>query len=77
MIAKLLWYSIILLLIGIFSTATSSIGIQCSNENPAYKDEHPRNKGFLIANLVSAILAIIIAIAGIVMAVKGDSSMPQ
>ena len=58
MIVKLLLYSIVLLLIGIFSTATSSIGIQCANDTNYHIDK-PKNKTFLIVNLVSAILAFI------------------
>ena len=74
MIGKLLGYSIVLLLIGICSTASSSIGLQCSNENEKYKDDHPSNGKFLIVNLISAIFGIIIAIVGIVLAIKGSSA---
>lgn len=72
MIGKLLAYSIILLLIGICSTATSSIGIQCSNNDKYQTEDHSSNGKFLIVNLVSAILGIVIAIVGIVLAIKSD-----
>lgn len=65
---ELLVYAIILLLAAIFSIATSSIGIQCGNENTGYKEAHPSNAGFLISNLVSAILVAIIAMIGIYLA---------
>ena len=65
---ELLGYAIVLLLDGIFSIATTSIGIQCSNDNPKYKEEHQSNQTFLIVNLVSAILVTIIAIVGVYLA---------
>lgn len=68
MIAKLLSYSIVLLIIGVSSTATSSIGINCANST-TYGVDKRSNKNFLIVNLVSAILAIIIAFIGIAMAI--------
>ena len=67
MIVKLLLYSIVLLLIGVFSTETSSIGIQCANDT-TYHTDKPKNKTFLIVNLVSAILGIVLAFVGIALA---------
>lgn len=71
MIAKLLSYSVLLLIIGIFSTATSSIAIQCSNSNPEFKVEHPSNFNFIVVNLVSAVSGILIAIIGIFLSIQG------
>lgn len=68
---ELLGYAIVLLLAGIFSIATTSIGIQCANANSAYKEEHSSNQTFLIVNLVSAILVVIIALVGIYLAATG------
>lgn len=65
----LLGYAIVLLLAGIFSIATSSIGIECSNECDKYKDEKKSNFNFLIVNLVSAILVTISACLGIYLAI--------
>jgi cell division protein FtsW (lipid II flippase) len=66
---KLLAFTILLLLAGVFHIATTSIGIQCSNANPSYKEEHPSNSSFLISQLVCAILITILAIVGIYLAV--------
>lgn len=68
---ELLSYTIILLLAGIFSIATSSIGIECGNSNDSkYKNDKPNNQTFLIVNLVSAILVTIIALFGIYFSFK-------
>lgn len=69
---QLLTFAFILLLAGIFSIATSSIGIQCYTESmdktitkdDAYKTSHQTNNNFLIVNLVSAILVTLIALYG-------------
>lgn len=68
--SKLLSFAIILLLAGVFHVATTSIGIQCSNEYPKYKDDHPNNGGFLISQLVSAIFVTLIASIGVYLAVS-------
>jgi uncharacterized membrane protein YwzB len=62
---QVLAFAIVLLLTGIFSIATTSIGIQCSNECDAYKKKNESNQTFLIVNLVSAILVTLIACYGI------------
>ena len=66
---KLLAFTLLLLLAGAFHIATTSIGIQCANENPGYKEQHPSNSSFLISQLVSAILITILAVVGIYLAV--------
>jgi uncharacterized membrane protein len=65
---RFLSFTILLLLAGVFHIATTSIGIQCSNEAPGYKEKHPSNGGFLISQLVSGILVTILAIVGMYLA---------
>lgn len=65
---RFLSFTILLLLAGIFHIATTSIGIQCSNESPAYKEKNPSHGGFLISQLVSAILITILAMIGMYLA---------
>lgn len=62
---RFLSFTILLLLAGIFHIATTSIGIQCANESPEYKDKNPSTASFLISQLVCAILITIMAIIGI------------
>jgi cell division protein FtsW (lipid II flippase) len=69
---KLLTFTIILLLAGVCHIATTSIGIQCNNNNDKYKEEHGSNFTFLVSQLVTAILVTILAIAGIYFAVTGN-----
>lgn len=56
---------------GVFSIATSSIATQCYNENTGvYSSKNSvSNFNFIIVNLVSAILVVLSAIAGIYFAV--------
>ena len=65
---ELFSYAFILLIAGIFSIATSSIGLQCSASCNDYKSAHSSNYTFLTVNLVSAILVALIAIVGIYLA---------
>lgn len=53
----MLVFGIFLLITAIVTIATSSIAIQCYNkcDNPNMNVEHPRNKTFLIINLVLSI----------------------
>lgn len=56
------WFLIIVAIIsGVFSAASSSIGIQCFNENPNTKEKYGQNYNYLIANLVLAVFAIVVA----------------
>lgn len=66
---KLLAFTLLLLIAGVSHIATTSIGIQCANENSGYKEKHPSNSSFLISQLVTAILITILAIVGIYLAV--------
>lgn len=68
----ILGIAIVLLLTGVFSIATTSIGIQCSNECESYKKTHESNQTFLIVNLVSAILVTLISCYGIYMGVMSS-----
>jgi formate hydrogenlyase subunit 3/multisubunit Na+/H+ antiporter MnhD subunit len=55
--------ALILLIIAITSIATSSIGIQCYNKcnSPDMNKEMPKNKSYLVINLVLSILLLLIA----------------
>jgi uncharacterized protein (UPF0333 family) len=74
---KLLGFAVLLVIAGICYIATTSIGIQCSNENPGYKEAHPTNNSFLISHLVTAVLVTILGCVGIYLGVTekaGDVS---
>lgn len=58
---------------GILSIASSSIGTQCYNENPQIKEEKPDNFNFLVSNLVSAILLVILGCLSMYFAFKASS----
>lgn len=45
----------------VFSIASTTIGIQSYNNNPAWKTTHSSNFGFLIVNLVVAIVVLLLA----------------
>lgn len=60
-----------LLVTGVFSTATSSIGVQCYNDNASYKDAKKNNYNFLIVNVVSAVSMILVASVILVLVVRG------
>jgi uncharacterized membrane protein len=62
---QILTYAMILLIAGIFSIATSSIGVQCHNKNEEYKRANESNQTFLIVNLVSAVMVTLVACFGI------------
>lgn len=55
--------ALILLIIAITSIATSSIGIQCYNkcDSPNMNKEMPKNKNYLVINLVLSILLLLIS----------------
>jgi uncharacterized membrane protein len=52
---QLLIIGIIMLIAGIASIATSSIGIQAYNAQDSLKKEHPNNYNYLVLNLILAI----------------------
>jgi uncharacterized BrkB/YihY/UPF0761 family membrane protein len=60
---KMLVAALALLLGGVFSTTTSAIAIECYNQNSSFKESKNENFTFLIVNLVSAILLILVAFA--------------
>ena len=74
---KLVAFTVILLIAGVFHTATTSIAIQCANENPGYKENHPSNSGYLISQIVCGILIIILASIGIYLGVTGIEATSQ
>lgn len=72
---KLVGFAVLLVLAGVCYIATTSIGIQCSNENPGYKESHPTNSSFLISHLVTAILITIMGCVGIYLGVTEKSAL--
>ena len=58
---------------GIMSIASSSIGTQCYNENPKIKEEKASNFKFLVTNLVSAIIIVILGCISMYLAFKASS----
>ena len=65
---RFLSFTILLLLAGIFHISTTSIGIQCSNDSPGYKEKNPSQGSYLISQLVCGILITILAIVGMYLA---------
>jgi uncharacterized membrane protein len=63
-----LYIILCLLITGIFYTATTSIGIQCLNDN---QKQTTSNYYFLIINLVCAIVVILSAIIMLYMSITG------
>lgn len=59
--AKLMIAASVMFLGGVFSVATSSIAIECYNKNEQTKKEKRTNFDFLVFNLISAIIVIIVA----------------
>lgn len=57
-IAKIL-AAISMIVVAIFTIATSSIAIECYNKNESFSQEKTTNKNFVIVTLVIAILAIL------------------
>jgi hypothetical protein len=68
---KMIVAALALLLGGIFSTATSAIAIECYNQNTKFKESKNENFTFLIVNLVSAILLILVSFASMYLAAQG------
>lgn len=56
---------IIMLIAGVFYIATSSAAIQCYRSNEVYKNDNTPTYNFIIVNLVSAILTVILAFVGL------------
>ncbi len=56
------------MLAGTFSIATSAIAIECYNKDEKFKQEKQTNFAFVITNLGSAILAVLIASSSMVQA---------
>ncbi len=49
----------------IFSIASTAIGIEAYNKNADWKKEHNTNFNFLVANLVVAIIVLVLSLAGV------------
>lgn len=69
---QLLSFTFLLLLAGVFYIASTSIGIQCMNANPQYRDQSTSNSGFLISQLVSAILVTLLALYGMYLSFRKE-----
>lgn len=63
MLYKLLGAGLSLLIAGVFGLAASSIGTECYNKNDSFKQTKINNFNFLIVNIVSAILLILLGSA--------------
>jgi hypothetical protein len=50
-----------MIVVGIFTIATSSIAIECYNKNTGFKETKKPNFNFVIATLVMGILAVLSA----------------
>ena len=61
---KIVVAALALLIGGVFSTATSSIATECYNrpENEAFKKEKMSNFNFVVLNLTSAIIMILVGL---------------
>lgn len=53
---QLVAFGVFLLVVGVVSIASSSIGINCYNSCPDQKESNKNNFNFLVVNLVLAIL---------------------
>ena len=60
-----LYVILIVIVACIFSIASTSIGVQSFNDNPAYKESKKSNFGFLIVNLIVSIVVILLAFAAL------------
>jgi len=72
---KIVVTALVILIGGIFSTATSSIAVECYNkpENEAFKKEKQNNFNFVILNLISAILMILVGLYCLYAGATADS----
>lgn len=64
---KIIISALVLILGGVFSTATSSMALECYNlkESEKFKTDKGSNYTFLIVNLVSAIVLILCGFVGV------------
>jgi cell division protein FtsW (lipid II flippase) len=74
---KFLLFSILLLGFAVLAIASNSIAIKCANENATWKEGQKVNFQFLISQLVSAILMVLCAFAGIYMAIKAGGAVEE
>jgi len=56
--------SIIILIVGVVSIATSAIGISAYSADKDLKDKHPMNDAFLVTALVISILFVLYSFVG-------------
>lgn len=60
-ILKKILISLSMIVVGIFTIATSSIAIECYNKNTGFKETKKPNFNFVIATLVMGILSVLSA----------------
>jgi hypothetical protein len=61
---------IVSVIAGIFSIASTSIGIQAFNENLPWKNSHKGNFNFLVINLVVSIMVLLLALVALFLKYK-------
>lgn len=66
-------YAIVIIIAGGFYIATSSIAQDCVNANPDYAKKNQSNAGFIISNLVCAVLITLSGLIGIYFAYKAPA----
>jgi formate hydrogenlyase subunit 3/multisubunit Na+/H+ antiporter MnhD subunit len=72
---RLLFIAIIIIIAAIFSISTSSIGVECYNYDKPGKtlqSEKPSNLSFLVYNVVSAALMIVLGLISIYIGWNAD-----
>lgn len=68
-----LFLALVLLSVGVLFVATSSIALECGNEQPAYyTNKRKDHKNFLIVTLVTAICATLLAFPGMYLAFQSS-----
>lgn len=68
---QMFFTAISLLVVGILSIATSSIAIECYNNNAQMKTDKKDNYNFIIVNLTFAIIMVLVSLASAYLAIRG------
>ena len=71
---SMMYLSIIVTIAAIFTLASTSIGVECYNNNADYKGDNKKKFGFTVFCLVLSILALIGGGAGMVLAYREKSA---
>ena len=70
----MMYLSIIVVIVAIFTIASTSIGIQCYNENTYYKTDNKKKFGFTVFCLIVSIFALIGGGGGLFLAYREKSA---